>query len=99
MKTAKKDFTNERISMAKTGGGPPIPEMSATSQGIVGMMSSFASFSGIPDASNCESMIAGTPIVLTHVLLKKMLHVLVGRNVFFSHLIGVQKLVSLLYSK
>ncbi|KAH3781020.1 hypothetical protein DPMN_158845 [Dreissena polymorpha] len=56
--------------MTETGGGPPIPDMSATSQGIVQMMSGFASFSGIPDASNSESMIAGTPIVLTHVVVE-----------------------------
>ncbi|KAH3812499.1 hypothetical protein DPMN_140934 [Dreissena polymorpha] len=56
--------------MTKTGGGPPIPDMSAISQRIVQMMSGFASFSGIPDASNSESMIEGTPIVLTHVVVE-----------------------------
>ena len=46
-------------SLTKTGGGPPLPEMSVTSQGIVDMMSDLASFSGIPGASNCESCISG----------------------------------------
>ncbi|XP_052283506.1 uncharacterized protein LOC127880236 [Dreissena polymorpha] len=58
VKKAIREFTDEKKSLTQTGDGPPLPEMSVTSQGIVDMMSGLASFSGIPGASNCKSCIS-----------------------------------------
>ncbi|XP_053392455.1 uncharacterized protein LOC128555082 [Mercenaria mercenaria] len=55
VKMAKTDVSAERTSMRKTGGGPPRPEMSQTSQTVASLYESSASFHGV--CSDADTLI------------------------------------------
>ena len=56
-KKAKAEFTSQRISMMKTGGGSPPPMMDSMSVDIIESLKDTASFSGIPGAGDSETLV------------------------------------------
>lgn len=55
---AKAEFTAERISVLKTGGGPPLQSQSCgVTRDLIDLMKDRSSFSGIPGAQDCETVI------------------------------------------
>ncbi|XP_052246350.1 uncharacterized protein LOC127882332 [Dreissena polymorpha] len=58
-KNAKADVSKERNHAAATGGGPPLTEMSQTSQAVASLFAHSASFHGVVD--DADTVIAVTP--------------------------------------
>ncbi|XP_052237281.1 uncharacterized protein LOC127848710 isoform X2 [Dreissena polymorpha] len=58
-KNAKSEVSRERNHAAATGGGPPLPEMSQTSQAVASLFATSASFHGIVE--DADTVIAVTP--------------------------------------
>ncbi|KAH3785591.1 hypothetical protein DPMN_163684 [Dreissena polymorpha] len=52
MKHAKTDICLRKIDRAATGGGPPLPKMSQTSQAVAGLFNHTSSFHGICEDEN-----------------------------------------------
>ncbi|XP_053390024.1 uncharacterized protein LOC128552957 [Mercenaria mercenaria] len=55
-KKAKTETTMQKVSMQKTGGGPPAPLPDPLLDDIAGLFCSSASFHGIPGATDCETV-------------------------------------------
>ncbi|XP_045198532.2 uncharacterized protein LOC123552850 [Mercenaria mercenaria] len=55
-KKAKPETTMQKVSMQKTGGGPPAPLPDPLLDDIAGLFCSSASFHGIPGATDCETV-------------------------------------------
>ena len=52
-KKEKTEFPAERVSLGKTGGGPPLPEMSVGTQAVIDLLKDTATFYEITGADAC----------------------------------------------